>query len=102
MTFEIFDKCMALVREWRVRNNKRGNEWVDSRDPDCREIMSEFKVVPQDLEKSLIALAAWRHDEEDVYQGMSAITKVIVNRQNIGMFRSHLLDADQFPFTAGE
>ena len=33
---------------------------------------------------------------------MSAVAKVIVNRQSQGMFRTHLTDADQFPLMAGD
>jgi hypothetical protein len=100
MTFETFNRSVALVREWRSRSHKTFSEWPDSRDPEFRDIMLEFKVTPQDLEKSFIALAAWRHDIEGVYQLLSAITKVVVNRQNKGMFRTHLVDKDQFPFMA--
>ena len=74
--------------------------WPDSRDPDFREQIAEFKVVPQEVEKALVALAAWRHGSQDVYQGMSAVAKVIVNRQSQGMFRTHATDADQFPLMA--
>jgi hypothetical protein len=98
MTFDIFQKTMDLIKAWRDRKDKLPSDWPDSRDPEFREIMEEFKVVAQDLEKALIALAAWRHDFEFAYQSMSGIAKVIVNRQNKEMFRTHLVDFDQFPY----
>lgn len=96
MVYETFSKCMDLIRAWRERNLRGNWEWPDSRDPAFRDMITEFKVVPQEVEKSIIALAAWRHGHEDVYQGMSAIAKVIVNRQVSGMFRSHTRDVFQF------
>lgn len=96
MTYETFCKCMDLIRAWREKNQRGNWEWPDSRDPAFRDMITEFKVVPQEVEKSIIALAAWRHGHEDVYQGMSAIAKVIVNRQIAGLFRSHTTDAFQF------
>ena len=53
MTYETFDKVVNLVKSWRERNRQETNEWPDSRDPDFREMISEFKVVPQEVEKAL-------------------------------------------------
>lgn len=96
MTYETFDKCVLLIKAWRDRHNRYEWEWPDSRDPEFRDIMTEFKVVPQEVEKAMIALAAWRHGKDEVYQGMSAVAKVIVNRQSLGMFRTHTNDEFQF------
>jgi len=102
--FKTFDKCMILIRAWRSRTDQNNNEWPDSRDPSLRELLTEFSVVPQDLEKSMVALAAWREAGEDIYQKMSTITHVIRNRQKQGLFRTHLVSSglDQFPTMTGD
>lgn len=100
MTFETFDKCMLLIRTWRSRHDKNDNQWPDSRDPLLAAMLEEFGVVPQDLEKSIVALAAFREANEDVYQSMSTILQVIKNRQLKGKFRDHTTTVDnecQFP-----
>lgn len=97
MDFKTFDKCVTLLKVWRTRSNRYDWEWPDSRDPALREILEEFGCVPQDLEKSMAALAAWREAANDVYPNMSAVTHVIRNRTTKGLLRSHLLDPDQFP-----
>ncbi len=97
MTFEIFEKCINVARFWRSRNNRRDYEWPDSRDPDLVALLEECEVVSQDLEKALVALAAFRHAEDGVYQSISCLVHLIRNRQNEGLFRSHLTDKEQFP-----
>ena len=97
MTFDTFSKCMDLVRFWRSRTGKQDYEWPDSRDPDLQALFEETQVVPQDLEKALVALSAWRSAEDGVYQSISCIVHLIRNRENKGMFRTHVTDKDQFP-----
>src|SRR5215831_19604895 len=100
MTFETFDKCMLLVRAWRTRNGKEDYQWPDSRDPAITSTLEEFGVVPQDLEKSMVVLAAFREAEDDVYQAMSTSLQVIKNRQLKGKLRDHISAVDhecQFP-----
>lgn len=100
MTFETFDKAMILIRAWRSRGGIGDYIWPDSRSPEMMEILSEFGIVPQDLEKSMCALAAFREAGEDVYQSMSTILQVIKNRQLKGRFRDHVTQIDrecQFP-----
>lgn len=99
MTFDTFSKNMDLLKSWRIKHSKTENEYPDSRDPDFREELTEAGVVPQDFEKSLVALAAWREQYPRSYQGVSAMVHLIRNRNNKGMFRSHLikLDQEQFP-----
>jgi len=96
MDFKTFDKGTALIKVWRSREHKMDIEWPDSRDPALREILEEFGCVPQDLEKTMVVLAAWRQSFTDIYPNMSAVAHVIRNRSNKGMLRSHLLDPDQF------
>lgn len=97
MTFDIFSKSMDLVRFWRSRTGKFDYQWPDSRDPDLQSLFEETETVPQDLEKALVALAAWRESDQRVYQSMSSKVHLIRNRENKGMFRSHVTDANQFP-----
>lgn len=101
MTFECFDKCMILIRAWRSRHNMPDNSWPDSRDPVIVETLLEFGVTSQELEKSMVALAAWREAKEDVYQTTSTLLQVIKNRQLKGDFRGHLSDK-QFPTMSEE
>jgi hypothetical protein len=104
MDFKILNKCMILIQAWRSRKSKEDIEYPDSRDPELKEIMQEFGVVPQDLEKSMVVLAVWREAGEDIYQKYSVITNVIKNRQVKGLYRSHLCisDLDQFPSMTNE
>lgn len=100
MTFEMFDKCMIMIRAWRSRGGKEDYQWPDSRDPSLTSTLEEFGVVSQDLEKSMVALAAFREADEDVYQTMSTILQVIKNRQLKGRLRDHIMPVDyecQFP-----
>ncbi len=97
MTFETFQKCLDVVKFWRSKYGKEDYQWCDSRDPDLQPLLNECEVVSQDLEKALVALAAWRHAEDGVYQSISCIVHLIRNRQTQGRSRSHLDDADQFP-----
>lgn len=100
MTFETFDRCMLLIRAWRSRGGKEDYKWPDSRDPAITGTLEEFGVVSQDLEKSIVVLAAFREANEDVYQTMSTILQVIKNRQLKGRFRDHITAIDyecQFP-----
>lgn len=100
MTFDVFDRCMALIRVWRSRGGRDDNKFPDSRSPELIETLAEFGIVPQDLEKSMVALAAFREANEDVYQTLSTITQVIKNRQLKGRFRDHITQVDhecQFP-----
>jgi len=100
VTFETFNKCMILIRAWRTRGGKEDYQWPDSRDPSLTSTLEEFGVVPQDLEKAIVALAAFREAGEDVYQTMSTILQVIKNRQLKGGFRDHTTPIDhecQFP-----
>jgi hypothetical protein len=97
MTFETFNKCIDLVRFWRSRTGKYDYQWPDSRDPDLLPLFEECDVVSQDLEKALVALAAWRESDMSVYQAMSSKVHLIRNRESIGMLRSHITDEKQFP-----
>ena len=97
MTFDIFKTCVDLIKLWRDKSGKQSYEWPDSRDPEFQPFLEEAKVVSQDLEKSMVALAAWREGRSEIYQGMSSIVHLLRNRQDKGMFRSHLTDEDQFP-----
>lgn len=95
MTLEIFQKCMKVLKTWREAGHKN-YEWPDSRDPDFHNYLIEGDVVPQDLEKSFLALCAWRTSRGDVYRGMSSVIHVLRNRQNVGMARSHVQQDPQF------
>jgi hypothetical protein len=97
MTYKDFERCLDVVKFWRSKFGREEYQWPDSRDPDLQPLLNECEVVPQDLEKALVALAAWRHAEDGVYQSISSIVHLIRNRQNQGRYRSHLDDADQFP-----
>ena len=97
MTFETFENAINVVRFWRSRTGKYDYQWPDSRDPDLIPLLEECKTVPQDLEKAMVAITAFRSAEDGVYQSISSIVHVIKNRQNKGMIRSHLSDVDQFP-----
>jgi len=101
VTFDTFTKCLDLVRFWRSRTGKTDDQWPDSRDPDLQALFEETQVVPQDLEKALVALAAWRSAEDGVYQSISCIVHLIRNRENKGMFRTHVTDVEQFPRMVG-
>ncbi len=90
MTFETFTKCMQVIKEWRAKHGKHDYQWPETRDPFFQEELTNSAVVAQDIEKSLVALCAWREMRGDLYQGMSAVVHVIHNRQVAGMFRSHL------------
>ena len=96
MNFDIFQRNIDVVRFWRSKNDREDWSFPDSRDPEFQEQMAEAGVVPQDLEKSLAALCAWREGKSEVYQGMSAILHVLYNRQKRGMHRSHLTEVEQF------
>ena len=100
MTWNTFQKCQELIWSWRTKTGKPAHEWPDSRDPEFQTQMLEAEVVSQDLEKALVVLAAWRESREGVYQGISCLVHLLRNRQNAGMFRSHLSDVDQFPHMA--
>jgi hypothetical protein len=95
MDFKTFQKSIDLLKSWREKGHKNF-EFPDSRDPDFQTLMADSGVVPQDFEKSLIALCAWREGRQDVYVGQSAIVHVIRNRQKQGQFRSHLTSDPQF------
>lgn len=97
MNFETFQKSMSFLEKWRTKHDRDANEYPDSRDPEFRDEMLDAGIVSQDLEKSLVALAAWREGKDDVYRGVSAFAHLIRNRTNKGMFRSHLTDEYQFP-----
>lgn len=102
MTFENFEKCMDLVKFWRSRTGKHDYQWPDSRDPELQSLFEETECVPQDLERALVALAAWRESDMSVYQTMSSKIHLIRNRESEGMFRSHVTDVDQFPHMNSE
>ena len=96
MNYETFKKNISFIKSWRLKNDKPNWMWPDSRDPEVVEQMADLQVVPQDVEKSMVALAAYREGSTDVYQGMSVIVHVIRNRGASGMFRSHLTQDPQF------
>lgn len=98
MDYLTFQKNMDLLKSWRGKHSKAENEYPDSRDPDFREELTEAGVVPQDFEKALVALAAWREQFPYSYQGISAMVHLIRNRNNKGMFRSHLVKSEQEQF----
>lgn len=104
LTFETFQKCVDLVRFWRSRTGKNDWDWPDSRDPEFQTQMYEAGIVSQDLEKSLVALAAYRSCFKSgfisVYQEISVVVHVLRNRHNKGIQRSHLIPdpvKEQFP-----
>lgn len=97
MNFDTFQKSIDFLRSWRSKYSRTEDTYPDSRDPSLRDEMVDAGIVPQDLERSLVALAAWREGLDDVYRGVSAFAHLIRNRNQKGMFRSHLTDQDQFP-----
>lgn len=92
MNLDTFNKSIQVVKDWRLKHGKKDYEWPDPRDPKFQDELAEAPVVAQDIEKSLVALCAWREMRGDLYQGMSSVVHVIHNRQVAGMFRSHLSD----------
>lgn len=93
MTFDTFQKSIDFLKDWKSKHEG----YPDSRDPSIREDLTQAGVIPQDLEKSLAALAAWREGKSGNYFGMSSFAHLIRNRTTKGMFRSHLSDQNQFP-----
>lgn len=90
MTYEVFEKSLAIVKTWREKENKALWEWPDSRDPAVLPYFYDTGVAPYEMEKSIIALAAWRELSEARYQGLSSIVHLIANRQKKGWQRSHI------------
>lgn len=90
MTFDTFEKSMSIIKTWREKENKPLWEWPDSRDPAVLPYFYDTGVAPYEMEKSIIALAAWRELSEARYQGLSSIVHLIANRQKKGWQRSHI------------
>jgi hypothetical protein len=92
MDFKTFTKSIDLVKSWRAEENKPPHEWPDPRDPVFQKYLEESGVVAQDLDKSLVALCAWREGRSELYPGMSAVLHVLVNRQKKFPPRQYLED----------
>jgi len=90
--FKTFQKSIDLVKSWRAAENKATHEWPDPRDPVFQKYLEESGAVSQDLDKSLVALCAWREGRAELYPGMSAVLHVLVNRQKKFPPRQYLED----------
>lgn len=95
MDFKTFSKSIEVVKSWREQETKLPHEWPDPRDPVFQKYLEESGVVAQDLDKSLVALCAWREGRRELYPGMSAVLHVLVNRQKKLPPRQYLED-EQF------
>ena len=93
--FKTFQKSIEVVKSWREQETKPSHEWPDPRDPVFQKYLEESGVVAQDLDKSLVALCAWREGRSELYPGMSAVLHVLVNRQKKFPPRQYLED-EQF------